>query len=129
MRSQPSSGSKKKTIPGARLVHEVKEYKKPALLSPVFTICCVFLEILIPYLTASIIDKGIAMGDMGHVVRIGLVMIVFTLLACYCGVMAGRLSAKASTGFAYNLRDAMYANIQTFSFKNIDKYTSRIPSR
>ena len=72
----------KKPIPGARLIREVKEYKLPAFLSPVFTICCVFLEILIPYLTASIIDKGIAMGDMGHVVKIGVVMIVFALLAC-----------------------------------------------
>jgi len=118
------SKEKKKTIPGARLIREVKEYRLPALLSPVFTICCVFLEILIPYLTASIIDKGIATGNMGHVIRIGLVMIVFTLLACFCGVMAGRLSAKASTGFAYNLRDAMFTNIQTFSFKNIDKYST-----
>ena len=114
----------KKKLPGARLIREVKQYKLPAFLSPVFTICCVFLEILIPYLTASIIDKGIALNDMGHVVKIGLVMVVFTLLACFCGVMAGRLSAKASTGFAYNLRDAMFANVQTFSFKNIDKFTT-----
>ncbi len=114
----------KKPIPGGRLIREVKEYKLPAFLSPVFTICCVFLEILIPYLTASIIDKGIAMGDMGHVVKIGVVMIVFALLSCLCGVMAGRLSAKASTGFAYNLRTAMFENVQTFSFKNIDKYST-----
>ena len=114
----------KKRIPGARLIREVKQYKLPAFLSPVFTVCCVFLEILIPYLTASIIDKGIALNDMGHVVKIGLVMVVFTLLACFCGVMAGKLSAKASTGFAYNLRDAMFKNVQTFSFKNIDKFTT-----
>ncbi len=114
----------KKPIPGARLIREVKEYKKPAFLSPLFTVCCVLLEILIPYLTASIIDKGIALGDMGHVVKVGLVMIVFALLACLCGVMAGRLSAKASTGFAYNLRDAMFKNVQTFSFGNIDKFST-----
>jgi len=116
--------NQKKPIPGARLIREVKEYRRPALLSPLFTICCVLLEILIPYLTASIIDKGIAMGDMGHVVKVGLVMVVFALLACLCGVMAGRLSAKASTGFAYNLRDAMFENIQTFSFRNIDKFST-----
>ena len=114
----------RKSIPGSRLIREVKQYKLPAFLSPLFTVCCVFLEILIPYLTASIIDKGIALGDMGHVVKIGLVMILFTLLACFCGVMAGRLSAKASTGFAYNLRNAMFENIQTFSFKNIDKFST-----
>ena len=114
----------KKSIPGSRLIREVKEYKLPAFLSPLFTVCCVFLEILIPYLTASIIDKGIALGNMGHVIKIGLVMILFTLLACLCGVMAGRLSAKASTGFAYNLRNAMFENIQTFSFKNIDKFST-----
>ena len=114
----------KKPIPGTRLIREVKEYKLPAFLSPVFTICCVFLEILIPYLTASIIDKGISMGNMGHVVRVGFVMIACALIACLCGVMAGRLSAKASTGFAYNLRAAMFENVQTFSFKNIDKYST-----
>lgn len=114
----------KKPIPGARLIREVKQYKTPAFLSPLFTICCVFLEILIPYLTASIIDNGISTGNMGHVVRTGLLMIGCALLACLCGVMAGRLSAKASTGFAYNLRDAMFKNVQTFSFKNIDKFST-----
>ncbi len=118
------SSPHKKGIPGALLVREVKEYKAPAFLSPIFTVCCVLLEILIPYLTASIIDKGIAMGDMGHVVKIGMVMISFALLSCLCGVMAGRLSAKASTGFAYNLREAMFERIQRYSFKNIDKYST-----
>ena len=114
----------KKPITGSQLVKQIKQYTLPALLSPVFTVCCVLLEIFIPYLTASIIDRGIVLGDMGHVLKIGLLMIVCALLACLCGVMAGRLSAKASTGFAYNLREAMFTNVQTFSFSNIDKFST-----
>ncbi|MDO5378647.1 MAG: ABC transporter ATP-binding protein [Clostridia bacterium] len=109
---------------GARLAREIKQYKREALLSPLFTVLCVILEILIPYLTASIIDDGISVGDMGHVVRMGLVMMVMALLAMVCGVLAGRFSARASTGFADNLRKSMFANIQTFSFSNIDKFST-----
>jgi len=107
-----------------KLGGQIRQYKKYALLSPVFTILCVILEILIPYMTASIIDKGIAVGDMGHVVKTGLLMMVMALLAMLCGVMAGRFCAKASTGFACNLRDTMFRNIQTFSFSNIDKFST-----
>ena len=107
-----------------RLAPQVGQYSKYALLSPVFTILCVILEILIPYLTASIIDKGITAGDMGHVIRTGLLMTVMAMLAMLCGVMAGRFSAKASTGFACNLRETMFENIQTFSFSNIDKFST-----
>ena len=107
-----------------KLGGQIRQYKKYALLSPVFTILCVILEILIPYMTASIIDKGIAVGDMGHVVKTGLLMMVMALLAMGCGVMAGRFCAKASTGFACNLRDTMFRNIQTFSFSNIDKFST-----
>ena len=72
-----------------RLAREIRQYKKPALLSPLCTLVCVVLEILIPYLTASIIDKGISVGDMGHVVRIGALMAVMALLAMFFGVRAG----------------------------------------
>ncbi|MDO5297818.1 MAG: ABC transporter ATP-binding protein [Clostridia bacterium] len=114
----------KKSITGRRLAGEIRQYKKDALLSPMFTIFCVILEILIPYLTASIIDKGISVGNMNHVTRIGLLMIAMALLAAVCGIMAGRFSARASTGFACNLRQAMFENIQTFSFSNIDKFST-----
>ena len=109
---------------GKRLFAYVGPYRREALRSPLFTIACVVLEIYIPYLTASIIDRGIAVGDMGHVLRVGLLMAAMALLAMLCGVRANQLSARASTGFACNLREAMFANIQTFSFSNIDKFST-----
>ena len=99
-------------------------YKRNAVASPLFTIGCVILEILIPYMTASIIDHGISAGDMGHVVKVGAVMAAMALLAMVCGVKANQHSAKASTGFAANLRSAMFENIQDFSFSNIDKFST-----
>ena len=89
-----------------------------------YTTFCVILEILIPYLTASIIDKGIAVGDMGHVARIGALMAVMAVLAMFCGVRAGIHSARASTGLASNLRESMFARIQDYSFSNIDKFST-----
>ena len=89
-----------------------------------YTTFCVILEILIPYLTASIIDKGIAVGDMGHVARIGALMAVMAVLAMFCGVRAGVHSARASTGLASNLRESMFARIQDYSFSNIDKFST-----
>ena len=116
----------KKDILGAvkRLSGEVKQYKRDALLSPMFTTLCVILEIYIPYLTASIIDDGIAVGDMAHVAKIGAAMIVMALLAAWFGVMAGTYSSRASTGFACNLRETMFDRIQNFSFKNIDRFST-----
>ena len=108
----------------ARLAREVKQYKKDALISPMYTVLCVILEILIPYLTASIIDKGIAVGNMAHVVKIGALMIVMAVLAAICGIKAGEHSSRASTGFACNLRETMFEKIQTYSFKNIDKFST-----
>ena len=107
-----------------KLAAQVGQYKKHALLSPLCTIGCVILEILIPYLTASIIDHGIAVGNMGHVVKVGAMMAVMALIAMFFGVTANRLSARASTGFAANLRSAMFENIQRFSFANIDKFST-----
>ena len=106
------------------LAGHIKQYAKPALLSPLCTIGCVILEILIPYMTASIIDNGIAVGNMAHVVKTGAFMAAMALLAMYFGVTANRLSARASTGFAANLRSAMFENIQRFSFSNIDKFST-----
>lgn len=114
----------KKHITGARIAKEVRQYKKDVFLSPMYTTFCVILEILIPYLTASIIDKGIAVGDMGHVARIGALMAVMAVLAMFCGMRAGIHSARASTGLASNLRESMFARIQDYSFSNIDKFST-----
>ena len=114
----------KKHITGARIAKEVRKYKKDVFLSPMYTTFCVILEILIPYLTASIIDKGITVGDMGHVARIGALMAVMAVLAMFCGMRAGIHSARASTGLASNLRESMFARIQDYSFSNIDKFST-----
>ncbi len=114
----------KKHITGARIAKEVRQYKKDVFLSPMYTTFCVILEILIPYLTASIIDKGITVGDMGHVARIGALMAVMAVLAMFCGMRAGIHSARASTGLASNLRESMFARIQDYSFSNIDKFST-----
>ena len=114
----------KKHITGARIAKEIRQYKKDVFLSPMYTTFCVILEILIPYLTASIIDKGIAVGDMGHVARVGALMAVMAVLAMFCGVRAGVHSARASTGLASNLRESMFARIQDYSFSNIDKFST-----
>ena len=114
----------KKHITGARIAKEIRQYKKDVFLSPMYTTFCVILEILIPYLTASIIDKGIAVGNMGHVARIGALMAVMAVLAMFCGMRAGIHSARASTGLASNLRESMFARIQDYSFSNIDKFST-----
>lgn len=114
----------KKHITGARIAKEIRQYKKDALLSPMYTTLCVVLEILIPYLTASIIDKGIAVGDMAHVAKIGSLMAVMAILAMFCGIRAGIHSARASTGLAANLRESMFGRIQDYSFSNIDRFST-----
>ena len=114
----------KKHITGARIAKEIRQYKKDALLSPMYTTLCVVLEILIPYLTASIIDKGIAVGDMEHVAKIGSLMAVMAILAMFCGIRAGIHSARASTGLAANLRESMFGRIQDYSFSNIDRFST-----
>lgn len=114
----------KKHITGACIAKEIRQYKKDALLSPMYTTLCVVLEILIPYLTASIIDKGIAVGDMEHVAKIGSLMAVMAVLAMFCGMRAGIHSARASTGLAANLRESMFGRIQDYSFSNIDRFST-----
>ena len=113
-----------KLATGKRLAGHIGQYRRDALLSPLCTIGCVILEILIPYMTASIIDDGIAAGNMAHVVKIGLLMAAMALLAMGFGVKANQFSARASTGFACNLRQAMFENIQRFSLSNIDKFST-----
>lgn len=100
------------------------KYKKESIITPIFTAVEVFLEILIPFITASIIDKGIQAGDMRKVGIYGGIMLIIAFLSLFCGIQANRLVAAASTGFACNLREKMYENIQTFSFSNIDKFST-----
>ncbi|MBE5944588.1 MAG: ABC transporter ATP-binding protein [Lachnospiraceae bacterium] len=102
----------------------IKEYKKASILTPICMIAEVAFEIFIPYLMASIIDNGVEKGDMSHIVKIGIIMILLAVCGLTAGVLGGVFGAKASTGFAKNLRSAMYDNIQTFSFSNIDKYST-----
>ena len=100
----------------------IGKYKKESIITPIFTAVEVFLEILIPFITASIIDKGIQAGDMRKVGIYGGIMLIIAFLSLFCGIQAGRYAAAASTGFACNLREKMYENIQTFS--NIDKFST-----
>lgn len=102
----------------------VGQYKKAALLTPVFTALEVLMEVMIPFTTASLIDKGINAGDMSAVWKYGLIMLVLASFSLFCGVMSGKYSAEASTGFAANVRDKMYKKIQTFSFSNIDTFST-----
>ena len=106
------------------LLKEVKEYKRASLVTPVFMVLEVAMEMMIPYLMASIIDKGVELGDMNHIVKTGGVMIVAAAIGLLAGMAGGRFGAKASTGFAKNLRKAMFDHIQTFSFANIDKFST-----
>lgn len=106
------------------LLAQVREFKKASFLTPFFMILEVLFETLIPLVMTSIIDKGVETGDIGHIYRMGALMGVLALMGLYTGVMGGKYGAKASTGFARNLRKAMYTNIQTYSFSNIDKYST-----
>ena len=106
------------------LYRQIGKYKWAALLTPLFTALEVVMDVLIPWVTARLIDFGINVGDMAAVYRYGGLMVVMALLSLAFGIFAGRFSAYASTGFAANLRSAMYRNIQTFSFSNIDKYST-----
>ncbi|MCC8357803.1 MAG: ABC transporter ATP-binding protein/permease [Oscillospiraceae bacterium] len=106
------------------LGRQVKEYKRDSILCPVFTALEVLMEVLIPFVTAAIIDSGIQGGDMRKVLLYGALMLVMAFLSLFFGMRAGTYGASASSGFACNLRDAMYENIQTFSFSDIDKYST-----
>ena len=106
------------------LLAQVKQYKKSSLLTPLFAALEVVMEVLIPFITAMIIDQGIEAGNMKKVGMYGSIMLVFAMFSLLFGVLAGKYGANASSGLACNLRDAMYENIQTFSFSNIDKYST-----
>lgn len=106
------------------ILGEVKEYKRASIVTPAFMILEVLMEMLIPYLMASIIDKGVSVGDIGHIYRVGGIMVIAALIGLFAGLGGGRFGAKASAGLAKNLRKAMFDHIQTFSFSNIDKFST-----
>ena len=103
---------------------QIREFKKDSLLTPVFMILEVIMETVIPLLMASIIDDGVEKGDIHHIYMVGAAMVLIAALGLLFGVLGGKYGARASSGFARNLRKAMYENIQTFSFSNIDKYST-----
>lgn len=103
---------------------QIKEFKKDSVLTPVFMILEVIMEMIIPLLMASIIDEGVNNGNLNHIYKIGGLMIVVALIGLWAGLMGAKYGARASTGFARNLRKAMFENIQTYSFSNIDKYST-----
>ena len=107
-----------------KLLAYVGEYKKVSLLSPLFIAVEVMMEILIPFLMASIIDDGLNKGNMKHIYFIGLLTLLIAMLSLSTGFAAGRCAAKASSGFAKNIRKAVFYKIQNFSFTNIDKFST-----
>lgn len=106
------------------LLAEVKQYKKASILTPAFMVGEVVMEILIPMLMAYLIDSGVEKGDVRTICITGGAMAVMAMLSLACGVLSGKYGARASSGFAHNLRQSMFRNIQTFSFSNIDKYST-----
>ncbi len=106
------------------LAAQIKEYRAASIATPLFMILEVLMETVIPLLMASIVDKGIANGDLNHVYRIGAIMLFCAAVGLFGGLMGAKYGAKASTGLAKNLRWAMFENIQRFSFANIDKFST-----
>jgi ATP-binding cassette subfamily B protein len=107
-----------------KLIGQLKQYKTAALLAPVFTLAAVGLEVLIPYVMALLIDEGIAVGDIGKVFKWGIIMLLCAVLALMVGASSGIFGSEASTGLAANLRDALFEKVQTYSFGNIDKFST-----
>ena len=107
-----------------RLFQSVREFKKESVLSPVFVILEVLMEVLIPLMMAKIIDVGIMNGDMGYIIGMGAVLVAMAMLALFFGVKAGNYAAKAGAGYAKNLRHDIFYKIQQFSFKNIDRFST-----
>lgn len=107
-----------------RLLKSVREFKKDALLTPFFVVLEVVMEVIIPLVMAMLIDKGIDGQDMAAIWKYGIILVACAMLALVFGAAAGTFAARASTGFARNLRHDMYYNVQNFSFSNIDKFST-----
>ena len=107
-----------------KLVSHLGEYKAASIKTPLFAVLEAIMDVLLPTIMAFIIDQGIEKGDMNAIIRYGLLTFLVAAIALVLGVLAGKYAAEASTGFAGNLRDAMYENIQHYSFSNIDKFST-----
>ncbi len=107
-----------------KLVSHLGEYKPAAILTPLFSALEAIMDVLLPTIMAFIIDLGIEKGDMNAIIKYGLLTFLVAAFALLLGLLAGKFAAEASTGLAGNLRDAMYENIQHYSFSNIDKYST-----
>ena len=103
---------------------QVKEFKKASIATPLFMILEVIMEMIIPLMMASIIDDGVEKGDLHHIYVVGAFMVAAAAIGLFAGIMGGKYGAKASAGFARNLRQAMFENIQEYSFSNIDKFST-----
>ena len=107
-----------------RLMGCIREYKKPTILAPIFITLEVVMEVIIPLYMAKLIDEGIDGGDFHALIVTGAALVVFVIMSLVFGVLAGKYAAVASSGFAKNLRHDMFHNVQTYSFRNIDKFSA-----
>ncbi|MBE6904560.1 MAG: ABC transporter ATP-binding protein [Ruminococcaceae bacterium] len=107
-----------------RLIKSIREYKTASILSPIFVSLEVLMEVIIPFLMASLIDSGIEKGDFNYILKIGGILAVMCIISLAFGALSGKYAAYASAGFAKNLRKDMYYNVQNFSFSSIDKYST-----
>lgn len=107
-----------------KISKSIRQYKSETILAPVCVLVEVIFETLIPFVMAQLIDKGIYGGDMGIITKIGLELILFSIISLLFGLLSARFSAKASAGFASNLREDLYFKIQDFSFRSIDKFST-----
>lgn len=107
-----------------QLLRYLGKYKKDTFLTPVFVFIEALLEVMIPFLMTSLIDDGIEKGDMSYTTRLGLLLFVFAVVSLICGIFAAKYSSRASSGYAHNLREAMFHKVQDFSFANIDKFST-----
>ncbi len=103
---------------------QLKQYKKDALCTMGFTMLEVIMEVLLPFITALIIDEGLERSSMEAIWKYGILMIALAAISLFSGAMAGKFAASASSGFACNLREGMYIRIQDYSFSNIDKFST-----
>ncbi|MGM9535337.1 MAG: ABC transporter permease, partial [Intestinibacter sp.] len=107
-----------------KLASYIGEFKRASILTPLFMILEAICEVIIPLLMAAVIDNGVNNSDMGYIAKVGILMLIVSMLSLACGALGAKYGANASAGFARNLRSAMFENIQDFSFENIDKFST-----
>lgn len=107
-----------------QLLRYLGKYKNDTFLTPIFVFIEALLEVMIPFLMASLIDEGIEKGNIGYTTRLGLLLLLFAITSLFCGIFAAKFSSRASSGYAHNLRQALFHKVQDFSFANIDKFST-----